>query len=246
MQQPAADMIGRMLSRLRAEQAGMTLVELTAGMAIGLVVTFASLGILQRATTASNEIVDRQDAIQRGRLAMELMTRQLRSQVCLGESAEPISYGDGTTVTFFADLSDGTQNVAKRTLTYVAAAGTTPGRIREDVHPGSGSYPNLTFSDTPMTSKVLLNRTKPTVVSGVEQPLLRYYAFQPGSPTGDLQELVTPLSATDASRTVMVRIAFVAMPERTKPRDLDATTLQNDVYVRLADPTRPLEGPRCL
>jgi prepilin-type N-terminal cleavage/methylation domain-containing protein len=246
MQQPAAGMSSRARERLRAEQAGMTLIELTIGMAIGLVVTFASLAILQRATTASHEIVDRQDAIQRGRQAMELMTRQLRSQVCLGESAEPISYGDATTITFYADLGDGTQNVAKRTLSFVAPAGSTTGRIREDVYAGSGSYPNLTFAGSPTTSRVLLAGAKRLVAAGVDQPLFRYYAFQPGSPTGDLQEMATPLSAGDASRAVMVRIAFVSMPERTRPRDFDSTTLQNDVYVRLADPTRPLEGPRCL
>jgi len=234
------------LERLRGEQSGMTLIELMIGLSIGLVVTFASFAILDRASSASNEIADRQDAIQRGRQAMELITRQLRSQVCLGESAEPISYGDGTTLTFYADLSDGSQNVARRTLTFLPPSGTTPGRIREDVYTGIGTYPDLTFAATPTTTRVMLNGAKLLTSAGADQPLFRYYAFQPGSPTGDLQELATPLSATDASRTVMVRTAFVSMPERTKPRDLDSVTLQNDVFVRLADPTRPLEGPRCL
>jgi type II secretory pathway pseudopilin PulG len=236
----------RLLDRLRHEQSGMTLVELTVGMAIGLVVTFASLTVLQRAERASSEIVDRQDAIQRGRQAMELMTRQMRSQVCLGESAEPITYGDATTLSFYADLSDGSQNVAKRTLTYVAPVGTTPGKIREDVYTGTGSYPNLTFPGTPTTSRVLLSGAKQVVSGATTEPVFRYYAFQPGSPTGDLLELAVPLSAADASRTVMVRTKFVSMPERPNPRDFDATTLQNDVYVRLADPTRPVEGPRCI
>lgn len=234
------------LDRLRREQVGMTLVELTVGMAIGLVVTTASLTVLQRAERASNEIVDRQDALQRGRQAMELMTRQLRSQVCLGESAEPITEGTTTKVTFYADLSDGSQNVAKRTLNYVPPSGSTPGRIREDVFVGIGSYPNLTFPSTATSSRVLINGAKQVVAGSTTQPVFRYYAFQPGSPTGDLQELSAPLSADNASRTVMVRIAFVAMPERSIPRDFDSMTLQNDVYVRLADPTRPVEGPRCI
>jgi hypothetical protein len=225
----------------------MTLVELTVGMAIGLVVTFASVAVLQRAEVASSEIVDREDAIQRGRQAMELITRQLRSQVCLGESAEPITHGDATSISFYADLSDGSTNVALRSLTYVPPVGSTRGRIREDVFAGSGSYPNLTFPATATSSRVLLEGAKRVVVGAAEQPLFRYYAFQPGSPTGDLQEMSVPLTATDASRTVMIRIAFVSMPEKkATPRALDATTLQNDVYVRIADPTRPLEGPRCI
>jgi prepilin-type N-terminal cleavage/methylation domain-containing protein len=235
-----------LLDRLRREQSGMTLVELVVGMAIGLVVTFASLAVLQRAEVASNEIVDRQDAMQRGRLAMEQITRQLRSQVCLGESAEPITYGDGTSITFYGDLSDGSQNVAKRTLTYTAPSGSVPGKISEYTYAGSGSYPNLTFPGTATTSRVLLSGAKQATVDSTAQPIFRYYAFQPGSPTGDLLLLSTPLSAADASRTVMVRIGFVSLPERPKPRDFDSTTLQNDVYVRLADPTRPVEGPRCI
>ena len=43
-----------------------------------------------------------------------------------------------------------------------------------------------------------------------------------------------------------MKIAFTAMPERVTPRDRDATSFHNDVYVRLANPTVPTEGPRCL
>ena len=168
---------------------------------------------MERANSASMEIADRQDAVQRGRQAMELITRQLRSQVCLGESAEPISYGDGSTITFYADLSDGTTNVQRRTLTFVAPSGSTPGRIDEAVHTGEGIYPELTFDETPDSSRALISRVQQVSVSGTPQPVFRYFAFQPGSPTGDLQELTTPLSATDASRTVMVRIAFVSLPD---------------------------------
>jgi prepilin-type N-terminal cleavage/methylation domain-containing protein len=236
----------RAADRLRSEQAGVTLVELLVAMVIGLIVTFASLTVLGRATVVSHEVADRQEAVQRGRLAMELITRQLRSQVCLGESAEPISYGDGATLTFYADLSNGSTNVQRRRLTFVPATGTTPGRITEEVFAGTGTYPDLTYGSTPTSSRVLLSGVRRTRVGAVDQPVFRYYAFQPGSPTGDLQELATPLSAENASRTVMVRIAYVVLPERTVPRDFDSTTLQDDVYVRLADPTRPLEGPRCL
>jgi type II secretory pathway pseudopilin PulG len=238
--------MSRLRDRLRADESGYTLIELMVGMSIGIVVILASFMVLDRATVVSNEIADRQVAIERGRQAMELMTRQLRSQVCLGESAEPISYGDGSTITFYADLSDGSQNVAQRKLTFVSPSGSTPGKIKEDVYAGVGTYPDLTFPSTPTTSRPLLERAQQVKVSGVAQPVFRYYAFQPGSPTGDLDELPTPLTAADASRTIMVRIAFVSTPERTVPLDKDATTLQDDVYVRLADPTRPLEGPRCL
>lgn len=228
------------------DQTAMTVIELLVGMSIGLIVIMATFAVIERATTLQAEIGDRQDAVQRGRLAMEQITRQLRSQVCLGESAEPISYGDDNTVTFYADLSDGTQNVQQRTLTYVPASGATPGNLREDVREGAGVYPDLTFPTDPDKTTVLLNGVEQAQDGSTPMPVFRYYAFEVGSPTGDMELLPTPLSASDASRTVMVRIAFTAMPERPKPRRIDSTTLIDDVYVRLADPTRPLEGPRCL
>jgi prepilin-type N-terminal cleavage/methylation domain-containing protein len=232
--------------RLRRDQSGMTLIELMVGMSIGLVVTFASFAVLDRATTASQEIADRQEAVQLGRQAMEAMTQQLRSQVCLGEASEPISQGDDSTAMFYADLSDGSEPIARRRLTYVAPAAGAPGRIQEEVFDGSGTYPDLTFPVVPTRSRVLLARAKQAEGGGGPLPVFRYYAFQPGSPTGDLALLPTPLSADDASRTVMIRVAFVAQPVRPHPRDSDTTTLANDVYVRLADPSRPLEGPRCI
>jgi len=228
------------------DQSGMTLIELVVGLSIGLVVTFASLAVLGRATTASHEIADRQEAVQRGRLAMELITRQLRSQVCLGEGAEPITYGDAGSVSFYADLSDGSQNVARRTLTFVAPDGETPGQIVEEVRFGVGEYPDLTFPAAADTSRVLLGGAEQVVADGQPAPVFSYYAFQAGSPTGDLEQLPVPLSAVDASRTIMIRVAFVTMPDRGRPRDTDSMTLQDNVYVRIADPTRPLEGPRCI
>jgi type II secretory pathway pseudopilin PulG len=236
----------RRLDRVRDDESGMTLIELVIGMSIALVVTFASFAVLGRATEASHEIADRQEAVQRGRLAMEMITRQLRSQVCLGESAEPITYGDADTVSFYADLSDGSQNVARRTLTFVPPAGEIPGRIGEDVRFGVGAYPDLTFPDTPDTSRALLGGAARAESGGQPLPVFSYYAFQPGSPTGDLQQLPVPLSAADASRTIMVHVAFTTLPDRERPRDRDALTLQDNIYVRIADPTRPLEGPRCV
>ncbi len=49
------------------------------------------------------QIADRQDAVQRGRFAMETITRTLRSQVCLGETTEPITAGNDNGVTFYAE-----------------------------------------------------------------------------------------------------------------------------------------------
>jgi hypothetical protein len=235
------------LRTLRSDESGVTVIELLTAMTIGLVVLMAGFLLLDRATSASTEIADRQDAVQRGRIAMERLTRQLRSQVCLGDETEPITYGDGDQVVFYADLGAGSLNgdtVERRRLMYVA--GTNGARIVQDIFRGEGTYPDLTFSDTPTESDVLLSKAGRLLDAGVERPFLRYYAFKEGGAPGDLIQLPVPLSADDASRTVVVKIGFASVPDRASPRDRDAAGIESDVYVRLADPSRPLEGPRCL
>ena len=92
-------------ARLRDER-GFTLIELLVAMVIGMIVLIAAFMVLDRTISASGQVADRSEALQRGRQAMELITRQLRSQVCVG-TTKPIVSGTDTSVSFYADLSDG-------------------------------------------------------------------------------------------------------------------------------------------
>jgi prepilin-type N-terminal cleavage/methylation domain-containing protein len=229
------------LAKIRSDQSGFTLVELLAAMSVGMIVLMAAFLLLDRATSVSHEIANRQEALQRGRLAMETIVRDLRSQVCLGDEKEPITTAENSKVTFFVDLSDGSKNPEQRTIRY------QDGSIYEDTYIGTGPYPELVFGDAPET-RVLVSGVQPIVDNGVSRPILRYYAFNPGGVPGDLQ-LLTPnpaLATNDAIRTVMVKVGFTVLPDRKTPKNSEATTLESDVYVRLADPSRPLEGPRCI
>jgi prepilin-type N-terminal cleavage/methylation domain-containing protein len=235
------------IERLRAEESGFTLVELIAAMAIGTVVLLAGFLLLDRATSVSNEIADRQDALQRGRIAMESMVQQLRSQVCLGDAKEPITFGEATTIRFYADLGDGgphgdTMSVEERKLFYDPATK----QIVEERYQGTGTYPDVTFPASATRKRVLLSKADLIKDGAVTRPLFRYYAFREGGAPGELEQLPVPLSTDDAARTVMVKLGFVSLPQRTKVRDRDSTTFESDVYVRIADPSKPTEGPRCL
>jgi type II secretory pathway pseudopilin PulG len=232
----------RLARRLRRDESGFTLVELLTAMTIGMLLLFASLMLLDHSTALTKQITDRQDAVQRGRQAMELMVRDLRSQVCLGDETEPITVARDDRVTFYADLSDGTTDVQQRTIRYDAATK----RLIEDIHVGTGTYPDLVYPAAPTRSRLLLANVEPVVDAGVPRPILRFYAFRDGGVPGDLEQLATPLIPDDAIRTVMVKIAFVALPDGVRPRSQDATMLESDVYVRLADPSTPTEGPRCI
>ena len=232
----------RLARRLRRDESGFTLVELLTAMTIGMLLLFAALMLLDHSTALTKQITDRQDAVQRGRQAMELMVRDLRSQVCLGDETEPITVAQNDRVTFYADLSDGTTDVQRRTIRYEAASKS----LFDDIHVGTGTYPTLVYPAAPTRSRVLLANVMPVVDAGVPRPIFRFYAFREGGVPGDLELLTAPLVPNDAIRTVMVKIAFVVKPDGRQPRSQDATMLESDVYVRLADPTTPSEGPRCI
>ena len=185
----------RLARRLRRDESGFTLVELLMAMTIGMLLLFASLMLLDHSTALTKQITDRQDAVQRGRQAMELMVRDLRSQVCLGDETEPITVARDDRVTFYADLSDGTTDVQQRTIRYDAATK----RLIEDIHVGTGTYPDLVYPAAPTRSRVLLANVEPVVDAGVPRPILRFYAFRDGGTPGDFEQLATPLIPDERS-----------------------------------------------
>ena len=54
-------------------------------------------------------------------------------------------------MTFYADMSDGSTPIKKRTLSY----DTTTDTISESVIPGAGTYPSLTFTGAATTTPLL-------------------------------------------------------------------------------------------
>jgi prepilin-type N-terminal cleavage/methylation domain-containing protein len=231
------------LRQLGSDESGFTLPELITAMGLGVVVLLAAALLLDSAVSGSNEIADRQDAVQRGRLAMEVVTRDLRSEVCL-KDARPIVYGDANRVTFYSNLSSNPDAVDKRTLRYVPAEK----RLWEDIHRGGGTFPDIVFPAGPTETREILGAVVPVKDGTVTRPIFRFYSYRVGGAAGELQALNVPLSAADAARVVMIKVAFAALPTRTATAttDRDATSLESDVYVRLADPTKPAEGLRCL
>jgi prepilin-type N-terminal cleavage/methylation domain-containing protein len=231
----------RRLHKLRSDESGFTLIELLTAMSIGIVLLMAAFLLLDRATAVSQEIANRQDAVQRGRAAMEKIVRDLRSQVCLGDEKEPITQADNNRVTFYIDTSDGSKDVHQRTIRYDPVTK----NLYEDIYIGTGLYPDLVFG-APNETRLLASGVDPILDNGVPRPILRYYAFNPGGTPGDLRQLSAPLSVNDAISTVLVKVGFTVLPDRKVPKNREATTVESDVYVRIADPSRPLEGPQCI
>jgi hypothetical protein len=208
-----------------------------------MVILLAAFMLLDRSFSASGQIADRSEALQRGRLTMDLITRQLRSQVCLGNTV-PMVAGSDLSVTFYADMTDGSTPIKKRTLSYDVTTDT----ITESVVPGVGTYPALTFTgaptSVPLLTKVdqILDGTPPTT----PRPIFRYYGYKVGGLPGELEQLSAPLSAASLSRVALIKIGFRAFAARTLMNDKDSAVLEDDVYVRVTTATDFQNGPRCI
>jgi hypothetical protein len=220
------------------DEAGFTLVELLSAITVGMIVLLATFAVLDRSVSTASEVAMREETLQRGRQAMGLITRQLRSQVCLAQNVPPIVAGDADAVTLYVDLSDGSRAPERRQLIHNPAAAT----ITEVREVGTGAAPNITFT-TPATSQLLVDKVARAQGEGV----FRYYAFgAAGAAPGVLAELPVPLTAVDRARVVKIGVSFVTLPDRPRPESRFATALRESIFVRSADTARQLGGARCL
>jgi prepilin-type N-terminal cleavage/methylation domain-containing protein len=223
-----------------SDERGFSLPELLVAMFIGMIILLAAFMLLDRSFSASGQIADRSEALQRGRLTMNLITRQLRSQVCVGNTVPMVAASD-TSVTFYGDLSDGSVPIKKRTLSYDPTTDT----ITESVITGSGVYPALTFTSA-ATSAPLLTNVEQIMDGAVARPIFRYWGYKVGGAPGELEPLTAPLSAANLKRVALIKIGYRAFAARTVNVDKDSAVLEDDVYVRVASPTDFQNGPQCL
>ncbi len=135
------------MSRLRTEERGMTLVELLAGISIAVIVSLAAFSLIEAVMKRSGEVSSRVETTQRARQAMDNVTRDLRSQVCVMRSdgspamtsARSVYTARPTSITFFGDTADeswktGTTSMPIPTLRTIGLAGNT---IAETVSAGT-------------------------------------------------------------------------------------------------------------
>jgi prepilin-type N-terminal cleavage/methylation domain-containing protein len=234
-----------------SDERGFTLVEMLVAMSIGVVILLAAFMLLDRSFTTSAQIADRQEGLQRGRQAMELMTRQLRSQVCVvvppaTTYSAPVTSATDTSVTFYASLSESGTSVEKRTLTF---SSTGTGSIAQNVITGTPNtvYPQMAFTGTGTTTTLLTDvKQAQTGTPATNLPVFRYYRYKAGAPVGDLELLNTPLAAADLARVALIKVAFRSYAARPISKDNDASQLENDVYIRISDSSELQETPQCI
>jgi prepilin-type N-terminal cleavage/methylation domain-containing protein len=250
-----------MSARLRQARydGGFTLPELLLALAISLIIALAAFTLLDVVVRRAGEIDQRVDTSQRGRMLMDVVTRELRSQVCMSQDTPPIyETTSGTvgssyqqTVSFYTDLTDGRANTMPqlRTLRYDDAAQT----ITEDTVTPVGTTYNLASATSRViaTNVVREIRTNPDG-STTTLPIFQYYAFTasadpslPAQPTLALP-LAMAKDSDDAEKVARIVVNFEALPLGKTTVSRTATVFQDEIYVRAADPNNPAPMPTCL
>jgi hypothetical protein len=224
------------LRRLRSDEAGFTLVELLVGTVIGLLVLFGGIQVLDSTLSISRRTQARVDTAQRSRLAMELLTRDLRSQVCLSTTIPSLITATATNAIYYGTL--GTVDAVPERHEISLENGDIV--MRRWV--GTGTPPTMTWPATPTSTRTVLEN----VGTYGGTPFLRYYAWQAGSIVLPATQLTAPLSATDLPRPVKIALSFRTYAGRDfRNNNLSTTDLQDSVYVRSADPVDTTNGPKC-
>jgi type II secretory pathway pseudopilin PulG len=234
------------MSRFRAQE-GFTIMEMLVACIIGLIVLGATFTLLDSSVRMNTGVMSKTDAMQRGRLAMDTVTQQLRSQVCLDYSNPAVITGaTASSVTFYDDFSDDGKKTVKRRITF----DTTKGEIRSDTYKPSAQPPTLaSFPASPTTSMQILENIAQSKDpdNGAPVPFLRYFAYSAPGP-GELQAdqvLTPPLNAAQAARVARIEISFTANPTGAKD-DSKGVNLTDQVMARHADPNLSVPDPNCI
>jgi prepilin-type N-terminal cleavage/methylation domain-containing protein len=255
------------MTRLREER-GMTLPELLIAMVIGMIVATAAFGLIEFTMKRAGDTGARVEATQRGRAALDFITRQLRSQVCTLATPNPAGMNDDraiyaatpTSVTFFSDLGDEsyrTGNTPKppemRQISF------ENGRLYErrwtGTSTGNDANPSYTFAgypSTPTQVRLLADNITALDANNGQPVIFRYFLYTDSADPTDppvLTELPSPASATVAQLTTIARIdiKFQATRVRGKSTDRGRIQLQDSVYSRLADPNNVMNPkPVCV
>jgi prepilin-type N-terminal cleavage/methylation domain-containing protein len=230
-----------------SDSRGFTLTELVVAMALGMIILLAAFTVIDRSFLGNKAIADREDALQRGRNALEIITRQLRSQVCVQTSPAvmPITNGADQTITFYTYLGD-------PTAATTAQRDPTTNQPYPEQHTISYASNKITESDAKVTSFTPLTvasayktNTLATNVILPNNKLFQYYGVD-GTGAVSTTPLTTTLSAADESNVVEVAVAFKVLPTGIAVTDTgnkQATTFQDFVFWRAVDPEDPTGQP---
>jgi prepilin-type N-terminal cleavage/methylation domain-containing protein len=228
-------LLSALARRLRREESGFTLVEMLAALAIGLVVLFAVLGLLDTSIRSSAMSEGRIDSVREGRLAMDRIGQELRLASCPAVGSAIIS-ADGSSVSYYVSAPQSdfrTDPVTERhTLTYSATDGTVTLRV----FPGNGVPP--VWSATASRTSRIADRL---ALDG-GQPFFRYLRYLT-SDAPATTDVPAPVAAANLPLVAQVRVTFMAQP--SFGADAAGSRFDSSIVLRTDDPTDQDNSPEC-
>jgi Tfp pilus assembly protein PilW len=216
---------------LIADERGTTLVELMVGLAMGMVVLATLTLAIVVTLHASTRVSARVEATQNGRVVLTRVIEELHS-ACVAPKIAPIQAGStGTSLSFIrAAGSEGAAVAPTPTLTTISYSEGV--LTQSDYAATGGSAPSWTFAATPTTRRLLSN-VSPGLSGGA---VFNYFSYAGGSLSSTPQ--TTPLTASEAALTVVVKVALKASAAVTPVADKPASsTIQDSAVLRLTPPS---------
>jgi Tfp pilus assembly protein PilW len=263
-----------LMRRLRGER-GMTLTEALAAMVIAVIVSLAAFALVEAVMKRTGETSSRVETTQRARQAMDNITRDLRSQVCVlrtdptpGMTTPRSVYtASGNSITFFGDTADeswkaATTQMPVPTLRTIALTGGTVNpvsklllgaTITETTRPGavdSSVAGGITFaSASGQTTRTELSEAMPVKdAAGNDLPIFTYWAYDTATPPATTVQLGAgggTLSDADTAQIARIRIAFRVLAAG-RNTVRGSTVIQDEITVRTVDPNSANPKPTCI
>ncbi|MBJ7329048.1 MAG: prepilin-type N-terminal cleavage/methylation domain-containing protein [Solirubrobacteraceae bacterium] len=230
-----------MLRERLTDERGFTLPEVLIAASVGSVIIGAVLILVQYAVKTQVDTTSRMDATQKGRAAINELSRSMRSQTCAG--ATVFLSASATSVQFISSVGAANttdQALQRKTITWVPDASGGTGKITETTDPMSSwtTNPagNPTFVGTYGTGST---RTVAQDVKLVDNTsFLRYFTFQgsPATPTRELTPATAGANLADADLARIVRIDFAFKSTNAMSRSNPDLIFTNSAVNRTADP----------
>lgn len=237
------------MTSLRDEN-GFTLMEVLTALTVGFVLLAATLTMLESTTRLNTGVIVKTDAMQRGRLAMDTITQQLRSQVCFDYDNSAILQGsDENAVTFYGDFSSDASTPIKRRLRFDAGTGSIIADQYDPPSPLPNPFTPASYPTAPVGSNLVLENAALQWDDTLNQavPFLRYYAYQEvGGVLRADKELTPPLDKAEAARAARVDISYFARPTGPGGDASKGVNLSDQVMARHADPNLAVPDPKCV
>jgi prepilin-type N-terminal cleavage/methylation domain-containing protein len=266
--------VRRVLTRLRREERGLTLIELLVSMTAGVVVVAGATLILVVALRQNTRVTDAVQADSIGRTTLNQIVDDLRSS-CTGFGSSSIQAPSSTPVlplvstgplslwflTAYGNETSGAATVKRVMLHDIAWTSTGTSNTKEALGKlvdyswtGTGEPPSTPWTFPSGLSPTTANFTHvlaTNVIPGASSQIFSYWKYDT-TPTdktfGQLVELVPaelPPTAIAAKRIAQVTIAYTQAPERGDTRTGHTTRFSDSVTLRLTPPESNSEGSTC-